>query len=207
MCSKLTREVRCPLGVRKHCSRVPMSWDEYLKLPERPRAEWVDGVAVIMNVPPLHPHGNATLRLGALLIAALPDHHVTTETYLRLPRHRVRLPDIAVTETVEEDGWISEPPLMVAEVLSRSTRTEDTVRKSVEYAEAGISQYWLLDPPLRTLTVMSNIAGTWRTFFASTRTTRRAASNWPALRSRSTCESCSAADGPSVSPACRVAGR
>jgi Uma2 family endonuclease len=112
-------------------------------------------------VPPLHPHGNATLRLGALLIAALPDHHVTTETYLRLPRHRVRLPDIAVTETVEEDGWISEPPLMVAEVLSRSTRTEDTVRKSVEYAEAGISQYWLLDPPLRTLTVMSNIAGTW----------------------------------------------
>jgi Uma2 family endonuclease len=140
-----------------------MSWQQYLELPEKPRAEWVDGVALIMNAPPLWAHSDSTLRLGALLLAALPRHHVGTEAALKLPRNRVRLPDLMVIEKVPADGWVVEPPLMVAEVLSRSTRSEDLVRKSVEYREAGVGQYWLVDPELRTLEVMANGEDAWET--------------------------------------------
>src|SRR3954447_3614543 len=41
--------------------RMPMSWEQYLELPDRPRAEWVHGVAVIVNAPPRFGHGRATL--------------------------------------------------------------------------------------------------------------------------------------------------
>jgi Uma2 family endonuclease len=138
-----------------------MSWQQYLELPEKPRAEWVDGVAVIMNAPPRFDHGSAAAQLILLLGPRFPDHYVVTEVFLRLPRNRVRLPDVMLTASRPDDGWVSEPPPMVAEVLSQSTRSEDMVRKSVEYAEAGIGQYWLVDPELRSIEVMHNVDGAW----------------------------------------------
>ena len=50
---------------------------------------------------------------------------------------------------------------MVAEVLSRATRSEDMVRKSMEYAEGGVGQYWIIDPELRSIEVMGNSDGVW----------------------------------------------
>jgi Uma2 family endonuclease len=69
-----------------------------------------------------------------------------------------------VTDARPQDDWAvsaSEPPLMVAEVLSPSTRSEDVIVKAVEYAEAGIGQYWLVDPEQRTIEVMRNVEGAW----------------------------------------------
>jgi Uma2 family endonuclease len=143
--------------------RVPMSWEQYLKLPERPRAEWVDGVAVIMNAPPSFEHGSCALRLGAVLLDALPDVHVVTEVQLRMSEDLARIPDLMVVETAPSNDWVSEPPLMVAEVLSRSTRSEDVLVKSAEYARFGIGQYWILDPENRTLEVRRNVEGGWHT--------------------------------------------
>jgi Uma2 family endonuclease len=142
--------------------RVPMSWDQYLKLPERPRAEWVDGVAVIMNAPVSFGHGSSAIELGVALKTALPELYVVTEVKLKLSDDLVRAPDIMVTATIPADQrWVSEPPLMVAEVLSPSTRSEDTVVKAVEYAQAGVGQYWVLDPEQRTLEVLRNVEGGW----------------------------------------------
>jgi len=143
--------------------RVPMSLDDYLQLPERPRAEWVDGVALIMNTPPGFAHGHATIRLGAQLLRALPDHRVATEAMLMLPRNRVRLPDLMVVSQAPETDIVVDPPVLVVEVLSRWTRSEDMIRKSVEYREAGISQYWLMDPQLRSLEVLVNVDDVWET--------------------------------------------
>lgn len=146
--------------------RVPMSWEQYLKLPERPRAEWVNGVAVIMNAPPAFVHGDGAVRLIVVLANALPDLYVVSEVRLWVAEDILRLPDIMVTETVPADDWAvsaSEPPLMVAEVLSPSTRSEDVIVKAVEYAQAGIGQYWILDPEQRTLEVMRNVDGAWHT--------------------------------------------
>ncbi|GAA5147118.1 hypothetical protein GCM10023340_19030 [Nocardioides marinquilinus] len=146
-------------------SRVRMSWQDYLDLheqPEKSRAEWVAGEVVVVNAPPLFGHGVATVRLIVCLTSHLPDLHVVTEVFLRLPRDRVRLSDVMVTRTRPPDGWVTEPPVLVAEVLSRATRSEDTLRKSTEYAEGGVGQYWILDPELRTLDALGNDGGGWQ---------------------------------------------
>lgn len=144
--------------------RVPMSWEQYLKLPERPRAEWVNGVALIMNAPPAFDHGTAAVRLGAVLVNALPELYVASEVRLWVAEGILRLPDLMVTESKPRSSWavsVSEPPLMVAEVVSASTRSEDVIVKAVEYAQAGIGQYWIVDPDQRSVEVMRNVEGAW----------------------------------------------
>jgi Uma2 family endonuclease len=144
--------------------RVPMSWEQYLHLPERPRAEWVDGVAVIMNAPVSFGHGASAVRLASTVLSAVPELYVVSEVKLKMSDDLVRAPDIMVTDSVPADArWVSEPPLMVAEVLSRSTKSEDVLVKSAEYARFGIGQYWILDPENRTLEVMRNVEGGWHT--------------------------------------------
>lgn len=140
--------------------RFRMSWEEYLALPEKPKAEWVDGEVVA--TPAVSPdHGFATMRLGLQLAQALPELLIMTEVGVKLPRNRLRAPDLMLIDGWPDGKWVTEPPVLVVEVLSRSTRSEDTIRKSAEYAEGGIGQYWLLDPELRALDVYANTDGGW----------------------------------------------
>lgn len=141
--------------------RVRMSWDEYVALPDWPRAEWVDGEVVLLMAPPVFDHGAAQAQLAALLVPLLPDCHLAAEAYLVLPRNRVRLPDLMLVGERPADGWVRTAPLLVVEVLSPSTRSEDTIRKSMEYAEGGVGQYWVVDPELRAIDVWRNVDGEW----------------------------------------------
>ena len=140
--------------------RLRMSWEEYEKLPERPRTEWVDGEVLVMP-PTAQPHGSAVMRLGALLVTAFPDLDVSTEVGLWLPRNRLRGPDVMLAEGRTAETFRTTMPLLVVEVLSPSTRSEDTVRKSMEYAEGGIERYWIVDPELRTIDALLNVDGAW----------------------------------------------
>jgi Uma2 family endonuclease len=140
--------------------RLRMSYDEWLALPEKPKAEWVDG-EVVVNSPPAPDHANAQYRLERLLDDTLSGVRTYREVGVQLPRNRVRIPDVMVVPGRPEGFIATETPLLVVEVLSPSTRTEDTIRKAAEYAGAGIGQYWLLDQQLRTLTVLRNVDGAW----------------------------------------------
>jgi Uma2 family endonuclease len=141
--------------------RVRMSWEEFLELPEWPRAEWVDGEVVLLMAPPVFDHGMAQAQLAALLVPRLPDCYLATEGYLVLPRDRVRLPDLMVVAERPADGWVRTAPMLVVEILSWSTRPEDTIRKSMEYAEGGVGQYWVVDPELRAIDAWRNVDGEW----------------------------------------------
>lgn len=148
---------------------IPMSYEEYLALPEQPRTEWVDGVVVMMAATPVPPHQRAARRLANRLELDLPQLWVECGLTVVLPRNRERVPDIvALAHRPGPDpseltrGWqIQLCPVLVAEVLSPSTRREDLIRKSVEYAERGISQYWVVDPEARTIEVLANGEGIW----------------------------------------------
>jgi Uma2 family endonuclease len=58
--------------------RWRMSWEEFLALPDDVRAEWVDGEAVV-SPPVSADHGGAVIRLGSVLLTALPELLVVTE--------------------------------------------------------------------------------------------------------------------------------
>jgi Uma2 family endonuclease len=141
--------------------RVRMSWEEFLRLPEWPRAEWVDGEVVMLMAPPVFDHGTAQSELIGLLKPLFPDDYLVPEVFLVLPRNRVRLPDLMLVGERPADGWVRTPPKLVVEVLSPSTRSEDTIRKSVEYLEGGVGQYWVVDPDLWTMDVWRNAEGEW----------------------------------------------
>jgi len=140
--------------------RVRMSYDDWLALPEKPKTEWVDG-EVVVNSPASVPHQIASHRLTNVLEAALSGLLVVQDVAVEVPNNRTRVPDISVIDRVPEGFAVTDPPRLVVEILSRSTRGEDTVRKSGEYASAGIGQYWLLDPELYALDIYANESGGW----------------------------------------------
>jgi Uma2 family endonuclease len=44
-------------------------------------------------------------------------------------------------------------PILVVEVHSDTTRRRDRIQKKQFYAEAGVAQYWMIDPEQRVVTV------------------------------------------------------
>lgn len=141
--------------------RVRMSWDEFLAVPDDRRAEWVDGEVLLMA--PATPGHGWTIAQVILTVGPLfPDLMITTDAALRLPRDRVRAPDVMlVTPQQHATAIVESTPVLCVEVLSPSTRSEDTIRKSMEYAEGGVGQYWVVDPALRTVDVLANADGAW----------------------------------------------
>ncbi len=155
-------EARVSLPVSEELRRIPMSFDEYLAYDpgEGFRAEWVDGIAIV-SPPATRPHGSIMMKLGALFLAHLPGTDVSAAPGVRTAPTKYREPDVAVFETAEDVVFSEQAPLIAVEVLSPSTRAEDTLRKSVEYQRAGIGQYWIVDRDNRVLTVLENRGEEW----------------------------------------------
>jgi Uma2 family endonuclease len=140
--------------------RRRMSVEEFESLPEDVRAEYVDGVALV--TPPASPQHNRAARWVANAIeAGCPGLFVATESGLATRPTRRRVPDVYALAGPDDAIYTSQVPVVVVEVLSPSTRTEDTVRKSQEYAERGVEQYWLVDRESRMLTVLTNNGQGW----------------------------------------------
>lgn len=141
--------------------RRPMSWEDYLATPEQPRTEWVDGEAVIMMSAPSTGHQRASRRLANLLERSLRGLFVLEAVNLRLPRNRVRIPDVVVLREDEDVIFVESTPVLVVEIISPSTRTEDVFRKATDYAAGGIDQYWMVDLDGRAIDVLELRGGAW----------------------------------------------
>ena len=86
--------------------------------------------------------------LGTVLFAGLR---------VKLDEGLIREPDIVFMRKDNDsrrgnDYW--EGADLVMEVVS-TNREHDLVKKRKEYAEAGIPEYWIVDPELRTITVLT----------------------------------------------------
>lgn len=136
-----------------------MSLAEFEALPDTLHAEWVNG-EVIVSPPGEIPHQAAGSRILVLLATTFPDLTVIAEAGIRTGMSR-RIPDVLVLRNEEKGQWAEQPPLIVVEVLSPSTRSEDLFRKPEEYRVAGAEQYWIVDRELRSLTVLSNAESGW----------------------------------------------
>lgn len=156
-----------PIGASVHLPevvdevlRLRMSYDEWLAMPDRPRSEWVAGVVVVMP-PEGGPHSDTQFALSMAVRAGLQGVRVYSNVGFRLPHDRVRAPDVMVVTRPIPGGITDEIPALAIEVISSSSRTEDTVRKPVEYAGGGVGQFWLVDPRERCLDAFRNVEGEW----------------------------------------------
>ncbi len=77
---------------------------------------------------------------------------------VRIRPAKFRLPDILFITTKHAD-WITkqfcECADLMMEVVSEQNRPHDIETKRLEYAEAGIPEYWIVDPEAETITVLA----------------------------------------------------
>lgn len=140
--------------------RLRMSYGEYDALPESVRAEWVDGEVVVSPTASFD-HQGISWELALRLRTSLPSLWVREAVSVHLSNNRERIPDVIAVTRRPTTRYVSEPPVIAIEILSPSTRAEDTIRKSREYAEGGVGQYWIVDPELRRIDVLTNADGEW----------------------------------------------
>lgn len=124
----------------------------------------------LIEMPPESPQ-NAEIAIKLLLIFAqfISPRLLRckdTEIVVSGSRATVRLPDLMVlTENLADDLYSNQrstinidmlPPALVVEVVSpgKANRDRDYRYKRSEYAARGISEYWIVDPQERKVTVL-----------------------------------------------------
>ena len=145
-------ESRIP-GVHKNKERKYTIAD-YYALPEDRRAELIDGVIYDMTAPSTI-HQLILGDLYAKFRECIEAHDMPCDVYLspcdvRLDRDNYTMvqPDLLVV-CAEDDGYyerVEGAPDLVVEILSPSTRRKDMVLKLYKYQNAGVREYWIIDP-------------------------------------------------------------
>jgi Uma2 family endonuclease len=140
----------------------PLTYDDLLEMPDDgQRYEIIDG-ELIVSPAPIANHQRVLKRL----VRVFDDFANETgqgEVFfapfdVQLGYHDVVEPDLVFIAT--EQGRIpgqhhkfEGSPVLVAEVISPSSRQTDRVRKMALYARSGVLEYWIADPEERTLVV------------------------------------------------------
>ena len=138
-------------------TRVEISPEEYLRTSfEGPDRELVDGEVVERGMPTPE-HAETQWRLAGIFfqISQRKPLKAFTELRLQLTPERFRVPDLAVyfgSPRVAGPA-ATEPPDIVAEVVSPDDRYLGLMAKLEEYRTWGVSRIWVLEPAGRRLQI------------------------------------------------------
>jgi len=137
-------------------------WTEadYFALPDTNRHIELSEGELIMPPHPTRSHQKAVEELFVRLRTFVQDNELGEVHIAPLPVRlwpgKIREPDVFFVAR-EHSNRIGEQffgvPNLVIEVTSSSTRRTDRVEKLVEYAQAGVEEYWIVDPEDRTIEV------------------------------------------------------
>ena len=129
-------------------THIPLS--EYLESSYRPDREYVDGEIRERNVGKWE-HARIQALLAAWFVAHERDWGilVSTEQRIRVPRDRVRIPDVTVLVAGPQPDVLVDPPLLVIEILSPDDTYSDTQERSWDYRNMGVETIWIIDPKTR----------------------------------------------------------
>jgi len=132
-----------------------MTFEEFLEWTnEHTFAEWVDGEVIVMS-PVSVTHQDVADFLAALLrlfVEAKQLGRVLTAPFLMKLELRPsgREPDIVFIASERADRlkrvFLDGPADVAVEVISPDSQTRDRVDKFHEYEQAGVREYWLIDP-------------------------------------------------------------
>lgn len=127
---------------------------DYMGLPDEPRCELIYG-RFYVSPSPLPSHQVISFRLGVLLdqlSETTGGLSFVAPLDVELADHSIVQPDV-VYLSQERRGLVGQrvvgAPDLVVEVLSPSTARRDRNEKLKLYAEAGVSEYWLVDTDAR----------------------------------------------------------
>ncbi|GIV84146.1 MAG: hypothetical protein KatS3mg052_1153 [Candidatus Roseilinea sp.] len=135
--------------------------EDYFALPDNTRLELAAGRLERLPMPTTS-HQRIVAFLYRLLISFIGQHYPGAEALfaslpIRLGPSTLREPDIMLMlpehrHRIHEQYW--EEPDMVIEVVSPKNRATDLRDTRREYAQAGIPEYWIVDPQSKTITVL-----------------------------------------------------
>ena len=129
--------------------QIPL--DEYLGITYRPDREYVDGEIRERNVGK-YEHS----RVQALLAAWFGTHEKQWGVIggiamrVRVSDKRVRVPDLVVLTAGAQPDVLTDPPLLVIEILSPDDSYSDTQERAQDYRAMGVETVWIIDPKTRT---------------------------------------------------------
>jgi Uma2 family endonuclease len=115
--------------------------------------------SLFVTPPPTDDHETILARLSDALSAYVRTHGIGLVYH---PRAVLRFrgsetePDLMVRPPSprRRTSWEKVPrPILVVEVHSDTTRRRDRIQKKQFYAEAGVAQYWMIDPEQRVVPV------------------------------------------------------
>ena len=139
------------------------TYEDYLRLPEDGRRYEVLQGVLHMTPAPIYDHQFSVIRLGYYLTHLILEGDLgillTAPFDIRLPRKLADPvePDLVFFRKGNEpkpgDKSFEGIPDLVIEVLSPGTRRVDERIKMSIYREAGIPEYWLVDPKARRVVI------------------------------------------------------
>jgi Uma2 family endonuclease len=106
---------------------------------------------------PSKAHGYVQTNIIATLLPHRDRFTIFSELTLELDDREVT-PDLSVyaktdVDLVHDEVRVTEPPLLAVEIASPTQNVQDLVQKIEFLLDAGVQSCWLVQPPLRSLTV------------------------------------------------------
>ena len=126
--------------------------EDFLSLYDGIAAEWVDG-KVYPTTPVTNRHHNIVDFLGTLLRELVEETDAgiirTSQLAMRID-HSLRVPDILFLAAEHLDRltetYVDGPADFAVEVVSPESRARDRGEKFYLYEQAGVREFWLIDP-------------------------------------------------------------
>jgi Uma2 family endonuclease len=123
---------------------------EYLDTSYRPDREYVDGEVKERNVGKWE-HARVQWLLALWFGTHEKEWGITgsTEQRVRVAENRVRVPDLVVLTAGAQPEVLTDPPLLVIEILSPDDSYSDTQERAQDYRAMGVETVWIIDPKTR----------------------------------------------------------
>jgi Uma2 family endonuclease len=130
-------------------TQIPLA--EYLETSYRPDREYVDGEIRERNVGKWD-HARVQWLLALWFGTREVAWNIvgSTEQRVRVSPTRVRIPDLVLLRPGTQRPVLTEPPLLVIEILSPDDTYSDLEERCRDYQALGVQTIWIVDPKTRT---------------------------------------------------------
>lgn len=146
------------------------TFEDYLNLPEGSNYQLINGELIMAPAPEIK-HQQVSKKLFFILYQNVEQTGKGFVFYspidVLIDSYNVFQPDIVVilkeNEYKIKQKFIEGAPDVVIEIISPSTAYYDLVEKKERYLKAGVKEYWIVDPKVKSVEILKNETGNFIT--------------------------------------------